>query len=64
MADDLIHKRNDYLGQYKQLEEQKLNIPKLSVEDEITMQADEKNISQQPQEFHRHPTPGVADCGN
>jgi hypothetical protein len=53
MADDLIHKRNDYLGQYKQ-----------PVEDEITMQADEKNISQQPQEFHRHPTPGVADCGN
>ena len=45
MADDLIHKRNDYLGQYKQLEEQKLNIPKLSVEDKITMQADEKNIS-------------------
>ena len=64
MADDLIHKRNDYLGQYKQLEEQKLNIPKLSVEDDITMQADEKNIIQQPQEFHRHPTPGVADCGN
>ena len=64
MADDLIHEGNHYLGKYEQLEEQKLDILTLSVEDEITVQADEKNIGQQPHEFHSDPTPGVEDCRN
>lgn len=62
MTNDLIHKRNNNLGQYKQLEEQKLYILTLLVEDEITMEADKENISQQTHEFHGHPASRVEDC--
>lgn len=61
---DLINQRNNYLPQYKQLEEQKLHILKLSVKDEITMQADEKNIRKQCHKFHCYPVPRVEHSGN
>lgn len=44
ITDDLINQGDDYFGKDEQLEEQQLNILELPIEDEIAMQADEKNI--------------------